>query len=117
MPAMKLLQELPLVPRARQMRHTFVQGRDNNYYKILTFRLYDKTPPPEFPNWETNVEQVDERGARRVLVQPLMRRFFNKDEAVAFHQRLFDHFDEMMHLPEPEPPKEHKKAEPAKPEP
>ena len=64
---MKILQELPLVQRARQLRHTFVQGRDEKYYKILTFKLYDFKPSPEFATHETNVEEVNERGGRTVV--------------------------------------------------
>ncbi len=105
---MKLLQELPLVDRARQLRHTFVQGKDGKHYKILTFQLYEKPPPREFPNWETNVEEVNEKGARFVLMQPLIRRFFDQAEALAFHQTLVDTFDETLKLKEPDP--KHKPA-------
>ncbi|MBI2932059.1 MAG: hypothetical protein HYY16_10455 [Planctomycetes bacterium] len=93
----------------RVLRHTFVQGRDGKHYKIITFQLYEKTPPPEFPNWEVNVEEVDERGKRRVLVQPVLKRFFDKKFALDFHQRLLDGFDEALHLPEPKK-EEHKGA-------
>ena len=99
---MKILQELPLVARARQLRHTFVQGADEKHYKILTFRLYEFTPPPEFATHETNVEEVNERGGRTVLVQPLIKRFFREDEAVAFHQELLEKFDETLRLKAPE---------------
>ena len=95
---MKILQELPLVERARQLRHTFVQGLDEKYYKVLTFKLYDFNPPPEFATHETNVEEVNERGGRTVLVQPLIKRFFREDEAMAFHQELMEKFDEILRL-------------------
>ena len=99
---MKILQELPLVERARQLRHTFVQGLDEKYYKILTFALYDFKSPPEFATHETNVEEVNERGGRTVLVQPLIKRFFREDEAMAFHQELMEKFDETLRLKAPE---------------
>ena len=105
---MNVIQELSLVERARQLRHTFVQGKDHKHYKILTFQLYEKIPPPEFANWETNVEEVNEKGQRFALVQPLLRRFFSREEALAFHQKLLDGFDEMLKLKEPEP--KHKPA-------
>ena len=99
---MKILQELPLVERARQLRHTFVQGLDGKHYKILTFRLYDFNPQPEFSTHETNVEEVNEHGGRQVLVQPLIKRFFREDEAMAFHQELLEKFDETLRLKAPE---------------
>lgn len=107
---MKVLQELPLVARARQLRHTLVQGADEKHYKILTFKLYDFTPPAEFATHETNVEEVNEKGARLVLVQPLLKRFFNEAEALAFHQELLEKFDDILRLKAPEK-KEHKPAE------
>ena len=99
---MKILQELPLVARARQLRHTFVQGLDERYYKILTFTLYDFKPPAEFATHETNVEETNEHGGRQVLVQPLIKRFFREDEAMAFHQELLEKFDETLRLKAPE---------------
>jgi len=108
----KTLEELPLVTRARQLRHTFVQGADEKYYKVLTFRLYDFKAPPEFATHETNVEEVNEKGARLVLVQPLLKRFFREEEAVAFHHELLEKFDEILNLKPPEK-KEHKPAEKA----
>jgi hypothetical protein len=108
----KILSELPLVQRARQLRHTFVQGADEKFYKVLTFRLYDFKAPPEFATHETNVEEVNERGGRTVLVQPLIKRFFNEAEATAFHQDLLEKFDEVLRLQPPEK-KEHKPAEKA----
>jgi hypothetical protein len=109
---MKILQELALVERARQLRHTFVQGADEKYYKVLTFRLYDFKAPPEFATHETNVEEVNERGGRTVLIQPLIKRFFDEAEATAFHQELLEKFDETLRLKAPEK-KEHKPAEKA----
>ncbi|MFN3485413.1 MAG: hypothetical protein ACK44W_08035 [Planctomycetota bacterium] len=104
---MRIIQELPLVARARQLRHTFVQGADEKYYKILTFRLYDFKVPPEFATHETNVEEVNEKGARFVLVQPLIKRFFSEKEALDFHQELLDNFDKILNLKPPEK-KDHK---------
>ena len=107
---MKILQELPLVERARQLRHTFVQGLDGKHYKILTFKLYDFYSPPEFATHETNVEETNERGGRTVLVQPLIKRFFREEEATAFHQEVLETFDALLNLKAPEK-KEHKAAE------
>ena len=99
---MKILQELPLVERARQLRHTFVQGADEKHYKVLTFRLYPFKAPPEFATHETNVEETNDHGGRTVLVQPLIKRFFREDEALAFHQELLEMFDETLRLKAPE---------------
>ncbi len=104
---MKLIEELS-PSWVRVLRHTYVQGRDGNHYKIITFQLYESQPPAEFPNWEVNVEQTDERGARRVLVQPVLKRFFDKKLALDFHSKLLEGFDEFLHLPEPK--EEHKPA-------
>ena len=106
---MKILQELPLVARARQLRHTYLQGADEKHYKVITFRLYDFKAPPEFATHETNVEEVNEKGERFVLVQPLIKRFFNEKEALDFHQQLLDGFDAALNLKAPEK-KEHKPA-------
>ena len=99
---MKVLQELPLVERARQLRHTYVEGLDGKRYKILTFKLYEFPVSPEFATHETNVEEVNERGGRQVLVQPLIKRFFREDEALSFHQQLMEKFDETLRLKAPE---------------
>ncbi|HVR86677.1 MAG TPA: hypothetical protein VMU54_20300 [Planctomycetota bacterium] len=99
---MKILQELPLVARARQLRHTYVQGADEKHYKILTFKLYEFKPSPEFATHETNVEEVNANGGRTVLIQPLIKRFFREDEAMAFHQELLEKFDETLRLKAPE---------------
>jgi len=107
---MRILKELPLVEHARQLRHTFVQGVDENYYKVLTFRLYGFPVPPEFATHETNVEEVNENGGRTVLVQPLIKRFFREEEALTFHQDLLESFDKTLNLKAPEK-KEHKPAE------
>jgi len=109
---MKILQELPLVARARQLRHTYVQGVDEKHYKVLTFKLYDFKAPPEFATHETNVEETNEQGGRTVLVQPLIKRFFREEEAVAFHQELLEKFDETLRLKAPEK-KEEKPAKAA----
>jgi len=109
---MKILQELPLVARARQLRHTYVQGLDEKHYKVLTFKLYDFKAPPEFATHETNVEEVNDHGGRTVLVQPLIKRFFREEEAVAFHQELLEKFDETLRLKAPEK-KEEKPAKAA----
>lgn len=93
----------------RVLRHTFVQGRDGKHYKVITFQLYDMAPPPEFPNWEVNVEETNDRGKRTVLVQPLLKRFFDRQVALDFHQKLLDSFDDTLKLQEP---KEHKPAAP-----
>ena len=109
---MKILQELPLVARARQLRHTYVQGLDEKHYKVLTFKLYDFKAPPEFATHETNVEEVNDHGGRTVLVQPLIKRFFREEEAIAFHQELLEKFDETLRLKAPEK-KEEKPAKAA----
>jgi len=99
---MKILQELPLVERARQLRHTFVEGADEKRYKILTFRLYDFKVAPEFATHEVNVEETNPNGGRTTLVQPLIKRFFREDEALAFHQELIETFDAALNLKAPE---------------
>lgn len=109
---MKILQELPLVAQARQLRHTFVLGADEKHYKVLTFRLYDFKVSAEFATHETNVEEVNANGGRTVLVQPHIKRFFREEEAVAWHQELLERFDEFLRLKAPEK-KEHKPAEKA----
>jgi hypothetical protein len=106
---MKILQELPLVARARQLRHTYVEGLDGKKYKVITFALYDFKAPPEFATHETNVEETNDHGGRTVLVQPLIKRFFREDEAIAFHQELLESFDQTLRLKAPEK-KEEKKA-------
>ena len=103
---MKLVEEMK-AEFDRQLRHTWVVGRDAQNYKILTLQLYDFTPPPEFPNWEVSVEQVDERGKRRVLVLPVLKRFFDKRLAIEFHQQLMESFDDFLKLIEPKK-EEHK---------
>ena len=108
---MNVIKEMEPNGRARQLRHTFVKGADNKHYKILTFKLYDFTASPEFATHETNVEEVNEKGARFVLVQPLIKRFFEETEAMTFHQDLLDKFDAVLNLKAPEK-KEQKKAPP-----
>ena len=104
---MKILEELPLVKQARQLRHTFVQGADEKNYKVITFALYDFPVGPEFATHETNVELVNETGGRTVLIQPLIKRFYDEAESIAFHQELLDSFDTTLNLKMPEK-KEHK---------
>jgi hypothetical protein len=99
---MKILRELEPVARARQLRHTFVEGIDGKHYKILTFRLYDFAVSPEFSTHEVNVEETLENGGRKVLVQPLIKRFFKEAEALAFHQELLESFDQALRLKAPE---------------
>ena len=107
---MQILEELPLVARARQLRHTFVQGADEKHYKVITFKLYDFPAAPEFATHETNVEIVNDKGVRFVLDQPLLKRFFNEEEATTFHRELLEKFDETLNLKAPEK-KEHKPTE------
>ncbi len=101
MPFMRIVEELVPVGRARQLRHTFVQGADGNHYKILTMRLYDFPTGPEFATHETSVTRVNELGARRDLVQPFLKRFFSEREALDFHQDLLERFDETLRLNPP----------------
>lgn len=84
---------------ARQLRHTQVQGRDDKFYKILTQQLYDRQPPPEFANFETVVNEVDEQGRYFVLVMPHLKRFMTREEALKHHEDLLDNFDERLQLP------------------
>lgn len=104
---MKILEELA-PDFDRQLKHTWVKGRDEKGYKVLTLQLYDFQPPPEFPNWEVSVVEVDERGKIRTLVQPLLKRFFDRKVALDFHQTLLETFDEFLKIPEPKK-EEHKK--------
>lgn len=93
-----------------QLRHTWVTGRDTKHYKVITVQLYETQPPPEFPNWEVNVQEVDERGKWRVLIQPVLKRFFDRRQALMFHQELLEKFDEALKLQEPVKKGEHKPA-------
>ncbi len=104
---MKAIKELEL-KHTRQLRHTFVQGRDGNYYKILTFQLYDMPPPSEFANYEVNVQLVDENGRFKELVVPYLKRFKIKDDALKLHDVLLKDFDNILKL---EAPKEEKHEE------
>jgi hypothetical protein len=97
------------------LRHTFVQGRDGNHYKVITIRLYGGSPAPEFPNWEVNVEETDERGKRRSLSQPVIKRFFDRGKALEFHAKLVETFDDFLHLAEPKAPAVPPKPVPAAP--
>jgi len=109
---MKILEELKS-EHPLQLRHTFVVARDTKHYKVITLQLYAKKPPAEFPNWEVNVQEVDERGKWRVLLQPLLKRFFDPRKAAEFHQELLEKFDDFLKLQEPVKKGEHKKAEAA----
>jgi hypothetical protein len=95
---MQILQEMAPLARARQLRHTLVQGADGKPYTILTMRLYDFPVGPEFATHETSVERTEAGGGRRALVQPLLVRFFGEAEALAFHQELLEKFDERLNL-------------------
>jgi len=96
---MKVIEELAL-KHARQLRHTLVQGRDGNHYRIYTFQLYDFEPPAEFANFEVNVQQCEPDGSFKVLIQPFLKRFFKKGLALDLHQQLLDGFDELLKLEE-----------------
>ena len=111
----KIIREEPPKKHARQIRHTFVQGQDGKHYKVITFGLYDWEPEPEFHRFETNVQECDERGKWRVLVQPLLKRFFKQEHAEKFHDQLLQHFDQVLKLPVPKVEK--KKEEPKPDEP
>lgn len=96
-----------LDPRApRQIRHTLVRGRDKKLYKVLTFQLYDRMPPPEFHNFEVNVQLVDDDEKFRELFVPYYRRYYSKEEALAHHGELLEKFDDLLQL---EAPAEHGK--------
>ena len=110
MPPVQILQELEPVVRARQLRHTFVQGADGRHYKVVTFRLYEFPAGPEFATHETNVERVEAGGGRRSLAQPFLKRFFDEKEALAFHQKLLDGFDEILGLKPAAKPEDKKPA-------
>lgn len=96
---MKVIEELAL-KHGRQLRHTMVQGRDEKYYKVYTFQLYDTAPPAEFANFEVNVQEVEADGTYKVLFQPLLKRFFAKSAALAEHQKLLDGFDDALKIEE-----------------
>lgn len=85
----------------RQLRHTFVQGRDGRHFRVVTFQLYDFEPAPEFHRYETNVQECDERGRWRMLQQPLLKRFYREENARKFHEQLLEHFDAVLNIPEP----------------
>ena len=106
---MKVIKELE-TKNSRQLRHHFVQGRDSRFYKVLTFQLYDRQPPREFPNFEVNIQKVFENGSFKELVVPYLKRFFKKEEALIHHDSLLEKMDELLNLEEP---KTHKKEEKA----
>lgn len=97
---MKVIEELAL-KHGRQLRHTMVQGRDEKYYKVYTFQLYENAPPAEFANFEVNVQEVEADGTFKILFQPLLKRFFVKAAALEEHQKLLDGFDDALKLEEP----------------
>ena len=104
---MKILKEEPL-RNQRQFKHDFVQGRDGKFYKILTFQLYDAAPPPEFQNFEVNIQEVSAGGTFKELIVPHMKRFFTKQEALTHHEMLLVKMDDVLELVEV---KEHKKED------
>ena len=69
---MRLIQELPLVARARQLRHTFVQGADEKHYKILTFKLYDFKSPPEFATHDARSQNY--KSAYAMVAEEMLKR-------------------------------------------
>lgn len=95
---MKILEELDL--KTRQLRHTLVQGRNGKFFKVLTYQLYDATPPPEFHNFEVNVMECDARGRFRELNVPYYARFFSKEEALKHHEEVLANFDTLLQLEE-----------------
>lgn len=80
------------------IRKTLVRGADGEHYTIYTFRLYDRPPGAEFPNYEVNVIRTDAEGRYRVLVQPFFQRFSTEEEARAMHERLLREFDTLLKL-------------------
>lgn len=105
---MKVVREIPS-KYTRQLKHTLVQARNGKHYQILTHQLYDRTPPPEFHNFEVNVQEVNDQGKFRELIVPYYRRYYSKDEALAHHQFLLETFDETLAIEEAKV--EHKKEE------
>jgi len=97
---MEVLRELDPRP-PRQLRHTMVRGRDGRCYKVLTHQLYDRTPPPEFHNFEVNVQQVQENGGFKELNVPFYQRFYDKAKAMQAHDRLLEKFDDTLALEAP----------------
>lgn len=96
---MKIINEIP--PRhTRHLKHTFIQGRDGNYYKVLAFQLYDTTPLAEFANFEVNVQKVNSDGKFKELIVPYLKRFKKKDEALKHYEELINDFDSFLKLPE-----------------
>jgi hypothetical protein len=102
---MELVEELTPRVGTRQLRHTMVKGIDTKHYKILTLQLYPSEPPPEFHNFEVNVQRVDEDGTYKELIVPYFRRFYKKDEALEHHEKLLTKLDETLELEAPPAPK------------
>jgi hypothetical protein len=107
---MKVVREEPLA-HSRQLRHTLVQGRDGKYYKIYTFQLYDTPPTAEFPLYEVSVTEVDASGRYRILVQLLLKRFYEKEDALKQHEALLEGGDDLLGLKAPEKGKKEEGAE------
>lgn len=105
---MRIIKDLEL-DHKKKLKHTFVQGADGNYYKILTFKLYEIDTGPEFARYEVNIQQVDENTTFRKLIVPHFSRFMTAEEALAYHQKVLDNFDSILQLKSPET-KEHKKS-------
>lgn len=97
---MRIIEELAPDGNARKLRHTFAQGADKNYYKILTFKLYDMEPGPEFAKFEVNVQRVNENGSFNALVVPHYKRFMTSKEALDYHQYLLDNFEKILGIKE-----------------
>lgn len=95
----------------RQLRRTLVEGRNLATYSVVTRQLYDRCPPPEFPNYETVVQHLPSSGGWTELVVPLQKRFHKQEDSLAFHDALLKDFDAMLKVPEPPPKKaEHRPA-------
>ncbi len=107
MEPMNIIEELKL-EHPLQLRHTFLKARDEKHYKVITIQLYDRQPAEEFPNWEVNVQEVEANGKWRVLLQPVLKRFFDKRKALEYHQALLESFDDALKLTEPVKKGEHK---------
>ncbi|MHC4607040.1 MAG: hypothetical protein ACYTAF_08880, partial [Planctomycetota bacterium] len=111
----QVVKEEQAIEQARQLRRTLVQARDGKHFRVLTFRIYDEEPRPEFHRFETSVSECDENGKFRVLIQPLIKRFFREDEARTFHDEVLKDFDALLKIPEPKPKPEPKPPAPPPP--
>lgn len=97
---MRIIEELEPGKNTRKTRHTLVQGSDKRFYKVLTFQLYDMEPGPEFARFEVNVQCVNENGTFSALVVPHYKRFMTLKEAMDYHQKLLDSFEEVLGIKE-----------------